>query len=53
MKNKNLEKNSMILENDKAIQSISIIREGNHKGLPLRINDDEFKNKHRTASKFL
>ncbi|MEN8220370.1 MAG: hypothetical protein ABFS56_29295 [Pseudomonadota bacterium] len=37
-------------KNDKAIQSISIIREGNHKGLPLRINDDKFKNERSLLS---
>ncbi|MEN8221557.1 MAG: hypothetical protein ABFS56_35495 [Pseudomonadota bacterium] len=48
-----MEKHTVAVKNDKATQSISIIREGNHKGLPLRINDDSFKSEHRTASKFL
>jgi len=39
-----MEKNTLADKNDKAIQSISIIRS--------LLNDDEFKNSHRTASKF-
>ena len=39
-----MQKNTLASENDKATQSISIIR--------TLLNDDSFKNEHRTASKF-
>jgi hypothetical protein len=39
-----MEKDTLASENDKAIRSISIIRS--------LLNDDSFKNEHRTASKF-